>query len=90
MIDNEPDWADKHPLGYRPNRKQNHRPRAEFRWQSFSILLASNLLAMASDLLAMASNLLGMASNLIAKFNCRNIKVFSRTWMAIITILRLL
>ena len=25
MIDNEPDWADKHPLGYRPNRKQNNR-----------------------------------------------------------------
>ena len=25
FIDNEPDWADKHPLGYRPNRKQNHR-----------------------------------------------------------------
>ena len=25
MIDNEPDWADKHPLGYRPNRKQNIR-----------------------------------------------------------------
>mmetsp|Transcript_27858 Transcript_27858/g.60705 ORF Transcript_27858/g.60705 Transcript_27858/m.60705 type:complete len:197 (-) Transcript_27858:66-656(-) len=25
MIDNEPDWADKHPLGYRPNRKQNFR-----------------------------------------------------------------
>mmetsp|Transcript_122753 Transcript_122753/g.199616 ORF Transcript_122753/g.199616 Transcript_122753/m.199616 type:complete len:211 (-) Transcript_122753:213-845(-) len=25
MIDNEPDWADYHPLGYRPNRKQSHR-----------------------------------------------------------------
>mmetsp|Transcript_114084 Transcript_114084/g.207506 ORF Transcript_114084/g.207506 Transcript_114084/m.207506 type:complete len:215 (-) Transcript_114084:177-821(-) len=25
MIDNEPDWADYHPLGYRPNRKQIHR-----------------------------------------------------------------
>merc|ERR1712107_596000 len=25
MIDNEPDWNDKHPLGYRPNRKQIHR-----------------------------------------------------------------
>jgi len=25
MIDNEPDWADKHPLGYRPDRKQCHR-----------------------------------------------------------------
>mmetsp|Transcript_70978 Transcript_70978/g.161232 ORF Transcript_70978/g.161232 Transcript_70978/m.161232 type:complete len:211 (-) Transcript_70978:99-731(-) len=25
MIDNEPDWADYHPLGYRPNRKPIHR-----------------------------------------------------------------
>mmetsp|Transcript_73206 Transcript_73206/g.145202 ORF Transcript_73206/g.145202 Transcript_73206/m.145202 type:complete len:201 (+) Transcript_73206:63-665(+) len=25
MIDNEPDWADYHPLGYRPNRKAIHR-----------------------------------------------------------------
>mmetsp|Transcript_54095 Transcript_54095/g.137404 ORF Transcript_54095/g.137404 Transcript_54095/m.137404 type:complete len:214 (+) Transcript_54095:20-661(+) len=25
MIDNEPDWADYHPIGYRPNRKQIHR-----------------------------------------------------------------
>eukprot|EP00933_Yihiella_yeosuensis_P009481 TRINITY_DN1153_c0_g1_i4.p1 TRINITY_DN1153_c0_g1~~TRINITY_DN1153_c0_g1_i4.p1 ORF type:complete len:203 (-),score=35.15 TRINITY_DN1153_c0_g1_i4:351-959(-) len=25
FIDNEPDWADKHPLGYRPNRKPCHR-----------------------------------------------------------------
>jgi len=25
FIDNEPDWADKHPLGYRPDRKQTHR-----------------------------------------------------------------
>mmetsp|Transcript_5651 Transcript_5651/g.10818 ORF Transcript_5651/g.10818 Transcript_5651/m.10818 type:complete len:211 (+) Transcript_5651:64-696(+) len=25
LIDNEPDWADYHPLGYRPNRKQSHR-----------------------------------------------------------------
>eukprot|EP00931_Biecheleriopsis_adriatica_P035791 TRINITY_DN2061_c0_g1_i3.p1 TRINITY_DN2061_c0_g1~~TRINITY_DN2061_c0_g1_i3.p1 ORF type:complete len:201 (-),score=35.41 TRINITY_DN2061_c0_g1_i3:74-676(-) len=25
FIDNEPDWADHHPLGYRPNRKQCHR-----------------------------------------------------------------
>ncbi|CAE8590457.1 unnamed protein product [Polarella glacialis] len=25
MIDNEPDWIDNHPLGYRPNRKQCHR-----------------------------------------------------------------
>lgn len=25
MIDNEPDWADMHPLGYRPNRKPIHR-----------------------------------------------------------------
>jgi len=25
FIDNEPDWADKHPLGYRPDRKQCHR-----------------------------------------------------------------
>jgi len=24
FIDNEPDWADKHPLGYRPNRKAIH------------------------------------------------------------------
>uniref|UniRef100_A0A7S1AZJ2 Uncharacterized protein n=1 Tax=Noctiluca scintillans TaxID=2966 RepID=A0A7S1AZJ2_NOCSC len=25
MIDNEPDWVDNHPLGYRPNRKHIHR-----------------------------------------------------------------
>jgi len=25
MIDNEPDWCDYHPLGYRPNRKPIHR-----------------------------------------------------------------
>jgi len=25
MIDNEPDWADFHPIGYRPNRKAIHR-----------------------------------------------------------------
>jgi len=25
LIDNEPDWADKHPLGYRPDRKEIHR-----------------------------------------------------------------
>mmetsp|Transcript_82074 Transcript_82074/g.129241 ORF Transcript_82074/g.129241 Transcript_82074/m.129241 type:complete len:212 (-) Transcript_82074:219-854(-) len=25
LIDNEPDWADKHPLGYRPDRKAIHR-----------------------------------------------------------------
>ncbi|CAE7498133.1 Cluap1 [Symbiodinium pilosum] len=25
LIDNEPDWADYHPLGYRPNRKQSNR-----------------------------------------------------------------
>lgn len=25
LIDNEPDWADKHPLGYRPNRQQSIR-----------------------------------------------------------------
>merc|ERR1719221_883474 len=25
MIDNEPDFNDNHPLGYRPNRKQSHR-----------------------------------------------------------------
>merc|ERR1719230_78830 len=25
FIDNEPDWADKHPLGYRPNRMQGHK-----------------------------------------------------------------
>lgn len=25
MIDNEPDWIDNHPLGYRPNRVQSHR-----------------------------------------------------------------
>merc|ERR1712150_152384 len=25
MIDNEPDWADKHPIGYRPNRDPIHR-----------------------------------------------------------------
>lgn len=25
FIDNEPDWIDKHPLGYRPNRKQHHK-----------------------------------------------------------------
>ena len=25
FIDNEPDWADNHPLGYRPNRKGIHR-----------------------------------------------------------------
>merc|ERR1712050_615257 len=25
MIDNEPDWADYHPIGYRPNRKPIHR-----------------------------------------------------------------
>ena len=25
FIDNEPDWADYHPLGIRPNRKQSHR-----------------------------------------------------------------
>jgi len=25
MIDNEPDWADQHPLGYRPDRLQTHR-----------------------------------------------------------------
>lgn len=29
FIDNEPDWIDKHPLGYRPNRKQGHK-RAPF------------------------------------------------------------
>lgn len=25
LIDNEPDWVDNHPLGYRPNRKQCHK-----------------------------------------------------------------
>lgn len=30
VIDNEPDWADFHPLGYRPNRKQIHR--REYMW----------------------------------------------------------
>merc|ERR1719240_415820 len=25
FIDNEPDWVDKHPLGYRPDRKQSHK-----------------------------------------------------------------
>merc|ERR1739845_29501 len=25
MVDNEPDWLDYHPIGYRPNRKAIHR-----------------------------------------------------------------